>query len=217
MDQLALEAGTDKSSAFHNYTRIYSKYFDPIRNEPLKFLEIGIYRGNSVKMWEKYFPNAELHFIDIDFKQIKYHSTRSHYHFVNQNDLSGQEALAQSLGGNFDIIIDDGGHRMNEQITSFKALFPHVKSGGMYIIEDLHTSYWKSHGGYGNTNNPKSGPDTCVTCLQNLVDDVNYYAAVNRCADPDKISPELRNSLNYHQEHIEAIFFYNSICIILKR
>mgnify|MGYP007031389537 CR=1 FL=1 len=52
LDELALLAGTDKSSAFHHYTKVYADYFGPIKNDPLIFLEMGIYKGNSVKLWE---------------------------------------------------------------------------------------------------------------------------------------------------------------------
>src|SRR5205085_1265677 len=86
LDKIALEAGTDKSSAYHNYTRVYSEYFSKYQNSPIKFLEIGIQYGNSVKLWERYFPNAELHFIDIDPKPILYFSDRAHYHFIDQTD-----------------------------------------------------------------------------------------------------------------------------------
>ncbi len=119
LDQLAVAAGTDKSSNFHNYTKIYARYLDALRMQPIKFLEIGIYKGNSVKLWESYFPKADLHFIDIEPNYIEYQSTRSHYHFVNQGDSTQFNQLAQSLKGDFDVIIDDGGHQAKEQIIFF--------------------------------------------------------------------------------------------------
>lgn len=216
MDSLALKAGTDKSSAFHNYTKVYAKYFKPLQNKSINFLEIGIAKGNSVKLWEWYFPKAELHFMDITNAYIEYKSARSHYHFIDQADFAGQQAFAQTVDG-FDIIIDDGGHRMEQQITSFLALFPYVKSGGMYIIEDLHTSYWQSYGSYGSPEAPQSGPGTCVDFLQKLVDDLNYTAARTLCANFDKISPQLRSSLTYTQANIDSIHFYQSLCIIIKK
>jgi hypothetical protein len=217
LDNLTNEAGTDKGSIAHNYTRIYAKYFDSIRNTPIKFMEIGIAAGSSVKLWERYFPKAELHFIDINPQDIQYFSNRSHYHFVDQTDISRLRSLGDSLGRDFDIIIDDGGHKMDQQIISFETLFPYIKSGGMYIIEDLHTSYWRSFGGCGEPGNPFSCPGTCVDFLQHLVDDVNYTGGFTGYADPNKVSDELRQKLNYYQEHIESIHFYKSLCIIIKR
>lgn len=217
IDDLALAAGTDKSSAYHNYTKIYAQYFDSIRMQPLKFLEIGIFKGDSVKLWENYFPNADLHFVDITSIYIKYFSPRAQYHFADQENFTEMENLAASLGSNFDIIIDDGGHTMKQQITSLKALFPHLKSGGLYVIEDLHTSYWKGYGGRGDFDQPKAGKGTAVRYLQNLIDDLNYMSARTMCADADKIPSEFKQQMSLFQEHIDSIHFYKSLCIIIKR
>ena len=113
-----------------------------LEDKPIKFLEIGIFEGASVKLWEEYFKNADLHFIDITFQNIKHFSNRSHYHLCDQENPESLQAFIQKTGGDFDLIIDDGGHTMKQQITSFVTLFPYLKSGGIYIIEDLHTSYW---------------------------------------------------------------------------
>ncbi len=217
LDTLAIKAGTDKSSLGHNYTRAYAQHFHALRNEPLKFLEIGIQSGYSVKLWEEYFPKAELHFIDIARDRIKYHSQRSEYHFVDQTNNIGLQTLMESLGGQFDIIIDDGGHTMDQQMISFESLFPYVKSGGMYIIEDLHTSYWKQYGGNGSFKAPLAGPGTCVNFLQNLVDDLNYSAAVTRNANSNRNPPSLKARLSYYQDNIEALYFYKSMCFVIKK
>jgi demethylmacrocin O-methyltransferase len=217
LDQLALSAGTDKSSAFHNYTKVYAQYFHPLRKKKIKFLEIGIYKGDSVKLWDRYFKNGDLHFIDITSEYIQYYSPTAHYHYADQSNFQEMEKLASSLGSNFDIIIDDGGHRMEQQIISFQALFPHVKSGGLYIIEDLHTSYWQVYGGYGSIGAPLNGPGTCVEFLKNLVDDLNYTAGVTTSANFDLAPKELKNTLNTYQKTIDSIHFYQSLCIIIKK
>jgi hypothetical protein len=217
LDNLAIIAETDKSSVFHNYTRVYAKYFDAIRNDNIRFLEIGISRGASVKLWESYFVNAELHFIDINPNQIEYHSPAVQYHFADQANIKAMQQIANNIGGQFDIVIDDGGHIMNQQINSFKALFPYMKSQGLYIIEDLHTSYWKEYGGHGRICEPKPGPGTCVSFLQGLVDDLNYTAGVTTCADFNKIPDKLRHTLNEYQKGIDSIHFYQSLCIIIKK
>lgn len=217
LDQLALAAGTDKSSAFHNYTKVYADFFGPVRNEPLVFLELGIYKGNSVKLWESYFPNATLYFIDNTPSYIEYFSRRSHYHFMDQTDWYTLHAFARSVGGEFDIILDDCGHTMVGQIGSFQTFFPYIKSGGLYVIEDLHTSYWQHYGGGGTVQEPKSGPGTCVYYLQSLVDELNYSGAKTECADDAKVPQSLRQTLNYWQDQIESIHFYKSVCIIRKK
>lgn len=217
LDQLALVAGTDKSSAFHNYTKVYADFFGPIRNDPLVFLEIGIYKGNSVKLWESYFPNATLYFIDNTPSYIEYFSKRSHYHFMDQTDWYTLHAFAKSVGGEFDVILDDAGHSMVGQIGSFQTFFQYLKSGGLYIIEDLHSSYWQQYGGGGTIQNPKSGPGTCVFYLQSLVDELNYTSAKTECADDAKVPASLRQTLNYFQDQIDSIHFYKSVCLIRKK
>ena len=217
MDEIACATGTDKSSLGHYYTRIYSKYFDPMRDKPLTFLEIGIYRGNSVKLWEMYFSQADLHFIDIDPNIIEYHSSRSKYHFIDQADRKSLNAFAHSLERGLDIVIDDGGHLMHQQITSFEVLFPYLNPGGIYVIEDLHTSYWREWGGYGEIGNPITGPGTCVYYLKHLIDQLNYTSGVTAIANIEKTPAHIYNGLNIYQKHIETIHFYQSLVFIIKK
>lgn len=210
LDPIAISSGTDKSSNYHNYTEVYAQYFNTIKNLPLKFLEIGIFRGNSVKLWENYFPNAELHFIDITYDSVQYFSSRSHYHLVDQQSKSALEKFIHETGGEFDIVLDDGGHMMQQQIVSFLTLFPHVKKGGMYIIEDLHTSYWSSYGG-GNHS------ATTISFLKKLIDDVNYVGASTGRASHQNLDPSFEHELKMFQKDIFSIHFYDSIAIIKKR
>ncbi|MBA2369268.1 MAG: hypothetical protein H0V82_09635 [Candidatus Protochlamydia sp.] len=214
MDGIALAAGTDKSSAYHNYTKVYSQYFKNCRNQPIKFLEIGIYKGDSVKFWEGYFSIADLHFIDITNQYLLYQSNRSKYHFIDQSNIPKLQQFA-SKEGPFDIILDDGGHTMVQQISSFLALFSSVKKGGLYIIEDLHTSYWTNYGGSGNVEKANEG--TTVGYLKNLIDHVNFPGAAAVCADPDKLPENLKVQLVDFRKQIESIHFHPSVCLIEKK
>lgn len=210
LDNLAIKAGADKNSTYHNYTEVYARYFAGLKEKPIKFLEIGIYQGASVKLWEEYFKNAELHFIDITFQYTQYYSDRSHYHLCNQESPEDLQKFIAKTGGNFDVIIDDGGHTMNQQITSFKVLFPHLKSGGLYIIEDLHTSYWPGWGGEKTRLNT-------VAFLKSLVDEVNFIGARTTKASHLAIDPSISKELNIYREKIYSIHFYDSLAIIIKR
>lgn len=201
LDSLALsldpEIDSGKSSNWHNYTEIYSYYFGNIKDKPLKFLEIGIYKGSGVKLWENYFKNAELHFIDITLDRAEYFSNRSHYHLADQADPAQLLKVIDETGGEFDIIIDDGGHTMIQQITSFATLFPFLKSGGIYIVEDLHTSYWKTYGGGGTLEFPRAGPDTAIQFFKDLIDDVNFVGARTRSANHRFDLSPITSELNY--------------------
>lgn len=131
LDELGLRWGTDKSSAFHHYTKIYEKYFSELRKKPIKFLEIGFSTGASAHMWEEYFEHAQLYFMDINPETVNLlqNFKRTKLYLVDQGNPAELLAFIQDVGGDFDIIIDDGGHTMNQQIISFKTLFPSIKSG----------------------------------------------------------------------------------------
>ena len=186
----------------------------------LKFLEIGFWVGRSASMWDNYFthPKTKICFIDINpdyYQYTKNLSPRCSLHMVDQENISMLQKFIHEVGREFDIIIDDGGHTMNQQITSFKALFPYVKKGGMYIIEDLHTSYWNNFGSEGNCDNPKASPNSTIRFLQALVDDLNFVGAKSCYANREKYVPLLAN-LSEYQRDIASIHFYTSICIIFK-
>lgn len=218
---LAKKYRTDKAPLYHNYTPIYHSYFKSFRNEPIKLLEIGFKRGASARMWEEYFPHAELHFIDISNNFIEQYgkdlSSRCHLHVANQENVEQLRNFLKIAGHNFDVIIDDGGHSMKQQITSFKILFPAVKSGGVYIIEDLHTSYWKKFGGYGSFDQPKTGIGTTMQLLKDCLDDVNYIAASTQKASIEACPQSLLNKLSYYQKYISSMHFYSGIVFIFKR
>ena len=221
LDKLADQFNTDKGPSWHNYTKIYTHYFKPLQNKQLKFLEIGFYKGASAHMWDNYFPHATLHFIDIDAPKLRPYtqglSKRCHLHKVDQSNSRELQDFIKLTGSNFDIIIDDGSHFVDHQITSFITLFPHVTPGGLYIIEDMHTSYWQIYGGSGTREHPQASPKSAIRFFQALVDHVNYVGARTQCADISKYPSVLFNNLNYYQKHIASIHFYDSLCIILKR
>lgn len=138
LDRLARKYGTDKSSLGHNYTRYYFYYFNKIRFQVKHILEIGIREGWSHKMWYEFFPGAEIYGVDIERPKEEIENDRIKI-FI------GDQADEQFLINNFsdkplDIIIDDGGHRMSQQQISLRILYRFLKSGGIYVIEDLHTS-----------------------------------------------------------------------------
>lgn len=138
LDRLAGDT-TDKASSGHGFLEFYERFFQPIKNSATKIFEIGISEGASLVLWEKYFPMATIHGIDILDKSVL-ESKRIKTFIADQADRSQLAAFIDKFGGDFDFILDDGGHTMPQQQISFGFLFPYVKPGGYYIIEDLHTS-----------------------------------------------------------------------------
>lgn len=229
LDQIALKHGTDKSSGYregdgaygHYYTRYYEKYFEGLRDKSIRLLEVGFYHGSSARMWEEYFPRANLYFVDINENFFRVYgnnlSERCKMYVANQGSESSLRQFLSEAGGDFDIIIDDGSHKNKHQIISFETLFPCLKPGGVYVIEDLHTSYWALYEGGGSPEVPKANSSSAIRFLQALVDSVNFIGARTTCADENKCPDRIRGELTYYQQHIQSIHFYGCICFIFKR
>ena len=118
----------------HNYLSLMDFHFAPKRNSATKVLEIGVQTDRSVKMWEEYFPNAEIYGLDIDNKCKQYEKNRVKIIIGDQND----EEVLSELPNDFDIIIDDGSHVETHVISSLNYLYKNkLKIGGIYVIEDM--------------------------------------------------------------------------------
>ena len=143
LQELGLLYNTDKSRIKYkniSYLDIYNQYFTNIREEVKTFVEIGILNGSSLKMWRDYFPNATIYGVDIDPRCKAYESDRIKIFIGSQNDVNFLNQLKEEIG-EIDVLIDDGSHITNHQITSFNVLYPAIKKSGFYIIEDLTNSY----------------------------------------------------------------------------
>ncbi len=131
---------TDKCAGGHNFLEIYEPLFEPMRDDSIRFFEIGILSGLSHLMWVNYFQNAEVYGIDIrDYSKAAEGSGIKTY-VADQANRKDLYAFMRASGANFDVILDDGGHAMDHQQVSLGCLFQAVKPGGMFIIEDVHTS-----------------------------------------------------------------------------
>jgi hypothetical protein len=205
LDDLAKKYGTDKSSAFHAYTAHYERWFGPIRFNVLTVLEIGVANGASLRMWKDFFPVAHIQGLDND-PRFMFSEERITTVLGDQMDPGVADGFAS-----MDIIIDDGGHQMMQQKASFWMYFPRVKPGGLYVIEDLHTSYWPSYGGPNYR-----GSETTMEMLTDFVDTVNRHGAEEYpgrrggAEAPEWDPPPI-------ERDIASIEFARSICCIRKR
>lgn len=132
----------DKSQA-HKYYKIYEKYFEELRDEPINLLEIGIFRGASTKAWLDYFPNAKVYTIDT-FERVPprkigvLKSSRVRWLKGDSTHAGVGKRLIDNWGMiKFDFIIDDGAHWPEAQKNTFKNFFPFLKEGGTYFCEDV--------------------------------------------------------------------------------
>jgi hypothetical protein len=127
---------TDKYN--HGYIPLYNKIFNNIV-ECKNVLEIGIHMGGSLMFLKDFFPRATIYGVDIHDKK-EFEKDRIKTFIGNQENRNDLHDIIEKTNCEFDLIIDDGGHTMKQQQISFGVLFKKLKSGGVYVIEDLHTS-----------------------------------------------------------------------------
>ena len=181
-----------------HYFPIYSRHFAPYRGRPIRILEIGIYRGGSLDMWQWYFgPQVTLVGIDIDESAKAASDPRHAVEIGDQTDAEFLRRVSETHGP-FDIIIDDGGHEMRQQIVTAETLFPLLADGGVFLVEDCHTSYWDSHhGGRGREG-------TFIEWAKERIDDVNGY---HQPGDVDRL----------WTDQVAAIHCYDSVVVFDKK
>lgn len=160
LTELANKYGSDKGTegpsrnwTVHNYTDVYEAYLGGLRTESITLLEVGLgIRGDaweaqvahgrnarggaSMQMWHDYFPNARIYGADIHDASFL-DNDRIRTFRVDQGDRNQLTDMAEQVEGGFDVIVDDGSHRADHQQITFGVLFPYLKPGGIYIIEDL--------------------------------------------------------------------------------
>lgn len=147
LTHIGFRNNTDKSY-YHLFTEFYNDYFYKFKTSKINILEIGIYQGSSLKLLEEYFPNATIYAIDINKEYVnkKYGEQIKTYH-CSQDNFEEIDRIFKEI--KFDIIIDDGSHQTIHQHKSLGHMFSYLNKNGIYICEDLHTSYNKN---YCNTN-----------------------------------------------------------------
>lgn len=189
------DKGTDGPD-YHGYTEIYSDYIDKnIKN----VLEIGIggefqytKKASSLKMWKEYLPNAKIYGIDVN-RSFFIEEDRIICKYCDQSDVVCLTNLMREINNSFDLIIDDGCHNTIYQQITFSTLFQYVASGGLYIIEDLHTSVW------GDWGLPANDPNCALNMLTEL-------------KNTGKITSKYIDNKKYIEESVKdcEIFFINN-------
>jgi demethylmacrocin O-methyltransferase len=206
---LALEAGTDKATE-HLYTLLYEPQLARWRDATFDMLEIGVFREESLRLWDRYFRNASVYGADRDGAGYRDSSRRSRILYCDQSKPASLRTLANYK--NWSIVIDDGSHVPSHQLRTFETIFPHVMPGGLYIIEDIEGSYWGDHArmygvrlGTGNNQ-----PNLVDTFLRSVHGAINREFACDASLPPRVFSPRVE------REMVGVAFIPNAI-IITKR
>jgi hypothetical protein len=164
---------------WHHYLPIYERYFSPWRNRPLRFLEIGVSKGGSLQMWRRYFgPQAVIFGIDIDPSCAAFDGQSGKVRIGSQADPDFLGAVIDEMGG-VDVVLDDGSHEMQHISASLAILFPRLSFGGTYMIEDLHTAYWKNYGG------GSAAPSNFFNTVRTMIDDMHAWYHENGVVHDD--------------------------------
>jgi SAM-dependent methyltransferase len=134
-------------SKWQHYFAAYDREFGPYRGRTVRMLEIGVARGGSTELFRRFLgPRAVVLGIDINPRCKEYEAQGIRIEIGSQSDPAFLDRLAREYGP-FDIILDDGSHVMQDQIASLAHLFAAVRPGGVYAVEDIHTSYFSRFGG----------------------------------------------------------------------
>ena len=211
LNDIMEQFGSDKGNAKHghNYCVNYEKWFEQLRNLPITLLELGIggedtqLGGASLLGWEEYFQNATIAGIDI-YDKHELHKGRVSVFQGSQDDENFLKNTVIANIGTPDIIIDDASHINKLTISSFKILFPLLKQGGLYIIEDLQCAYRWDFGGYIELKDMKL--DTIMNYLFSMLHDLNPV----RFGDSNYVN-------NPDFKEVKSVHFYLDMVVIKKK
>ena len=201
--EVAFYSQTDRMvHKLHHYLEIYERHFSKFRHRPLRLLEIGVQNGGSLQMWRRYFgPQAILHGLDIDERCRKIDDHDVRIHIGSQSDTALLDAILEEMGG-VDIVIDDGGHVCARQIETFEYLWPKLADRGVYVCEDVQTSYWSEYGG------GLRDPGSFIEYAKTKIDALNAWY-VREEAQADRSTGFARQA--------SSVLFYDGVVVFEKR
>lgn len=183
-----------------HYFDIYDRHFAPFRGRKITVVEFGVFHGGSLEMWRDYFgPKARIVGVDIDERCAALAEPGIEVVIGDQADSDFLRALAVQIGP-VDIVIEDGGHQMNQQLTTFREMWPAIRDGGVYLVEDLHTSYWAEYGGGYRK------PGTFIEHAKTLIDSLNAWHSRD----------EHSFTVDDHTRTVRGMHVYDSVIVFDK-
>lgn len=185
---------------WNHYFDIYEKHFKRYIDKEVVVLEIGVFHGGSLQMWQDYFgPKAKIYGVDVNPRCKELEKDNIEILIGSQSDRAFLQKLKTQLP-KIDILIDDGGHTMKQQVVSFQELYDHVKDDGVYLCEDVHTSYESSYGG----GYLRRG--TFIEHSKKLIDALNAFHSEQRSLKVSEFT-----------KFTDSIHFYDSVVVFEKK
>jgi hypothetical protein len=181
-----------------HYFDIYERHFARFRWASVNVVEIGIYSGGSLDMWQYYFgPKARIIGVDVEPDCRIYERDGVTVYIGNQSSRAFWSTF-RSSEPNIDIVIDDGSHKYKHQILTFEELFPHIRQGGVYLCEDIH--------GYPTSD----FADYVSKFAHQLHEHVGFEK------HPDDHDRRLVKKTTPFQRDVRSVSFYPYVCVVEK-
>lgn len=203
-----------KCNKWRHYFEIYERYFSKFVGKKCTYVEIGVQRGGSLQIIKEYLGGeARVIGVDIDPAVASLRNEGKEIHIGDQGDPLFLSELAQTCGP-FDIIVDDGSHIPDHQLTSFFSLFPNLNDGGIYIVEDLeHTFFYGFQDSRFGIN--------FYDFAKGLVDKLSIYTVEQSLHGRYSTPRENRSGVvqinNFAANSIFGIHFYENMAVFEKR
>jgi methyltransferase family protein len=204
---------------YEHYFEVYDRYLRTWQGRKVRMLELGVDRGGSIAGWREYFGAEHLEYYGVDIdpgcKRFERDGVR-----IFTGDL-GDRAFAEGVAAELpplDLVVDDGGHVAIQQATSFTAFFPRLVSGGVYIVEDTHTSFWRE---YRSPLEIRGATETMGA--------IDYFCALTRLMMERWWDESSRSRFNIprhertpvesgeHARDIYSMSFFDSLVVVEKR
>lgn len=208
LDKIGCDRGTDKCSDFHNYLNKYEVFLSKYKSKDVKVLELGIQNGKSLQMWSEYFTKGFVYGVDIDEKCKKYESENTKVIIQDLSDEDGLDSLAQLK---CNIVIDDASHMWSHQIKSICHILPEMPSGGVFIMEDLETSF-PSYRNHMVDDATISAFDFC-----NALSKIACGRERMRIETSSAAEWMLREEIESIGAQLEMVSFIHGSCIMIKK
>lgn len=197
---------TDRGG-WRGYDRVYSMFFPQLRDQSIEFLEIGIMEGYGLLAWKRFFPNAKIYGVDnvIEGRRILEMQTIAKQFPMFQKvkteyfDSTKPDDWLTFSGKRFDVIIDDGGHHPDTQVSTFINAWQYLKPGGLYIIEDISHRY---------TEQKLDRLHDVLLDVLSVGNDITVYSHHNAGLDHILNTPNLRKQMNIHPDALNIATEY---------
>ena len=211
-------------SKWNHYFEIYERHFSKFIGKSPKILDIGVHLGGSLEMWDYYF-NGDCQIVGVDNNPSCADLCKEYDNIEiligDQEDINFWKSVKDKVPY-FDIVIDDGGHHMSQQITTFEEMYNHMSENGVYLVEDTHTSYWPNWGGCADRSKV-----TFIEFSKTFIDLINaqHWAghpwAEKRLDEPPPPVENLQDLLSHEKlsfsNTVNSLHFYDSVFVMEKR